>query len=286
MRVLRFLPLTLLVAGCGSSPPPELVQARSAYEQAANGPANRYAPADVESAKQTLGVAERSYDQNGDSQQTRDIAYAAERQARIAEARARTVAAIERRQKALTQAQQLRERQARTAEAQLSEAQKALESQRQALEHEQQARADAERRAAQAAADLARIATVKQEPQGMVITLPGGVLFASGKAEVLPAAQSKLSQVADALSKQELDAKIKVEGYTDSRGATSFNQDLSQRRADAVRDYFVAHGIAADRITAEGFGPAKPVADNATAEGRANNRRVEIVVENREAGVP
>ena len=69
-----------------------------------------------------------------------------------------------------------------------------------------------------------------------------------------------------------------VEGHTDSQGAAAFNQDLSQKRAESVRSYLVSHGIAADRITAQGFGPSRAVADNTSAEGRANNRRVEIVV--------
>ena len=69
-----------------------------------------------------------------------------------------------------------------------------------------------------------------------------------------------------------------VEGHTDSQGSASSNQDLSQRRAEAVRDYLVSRGIAGDRLTAQGFGPSRPIADNGTAEGRANNRRVEIVI--------
>jgi outer membrane protein OmpA-like peptidoglycan-associated protein len=88
----------------------------------------------------------------------------------------------------------------------------------------------------------------------------------------------KLNEVADALVKGDPDSKITVEGYTDSQGAASFNQDLSQKRAQSVRDYLVSRGIASDRVDAVGFGPDKPVADNASAEGRANNRRVEIVV--------
>lgn len=112
----------------------------------------------------------------------------------------------------------------------------------------------------------------------MVITLSGSVLFASGKSDVLPDAQTKLGNVATALSQQDPDSKIIVQGYTDSQGGQSFNQDLSQRRADSVRSYLVSHGLAADRVTAQGFGMGSPIADNASAEGRANNRRVEIVV--------
>jgi outer membrane protein OmpA-like peptidoglycan-associated protein len=70
-----------------------------------------------------------------------------------------------------------------------------------------------------------------------------------------------------------------VEGHTDSQGSASFNQDLSHRRAESVRLYLVSHGIAADRVTSEGLGLTRPIADNTSAEGRANNRRVEIIVQ-------
>ena len=113
----------------------------------------------------------------------------------------------------------------------------------------------------------------------MVITLSGGVLFQSAKSDLLPQALVKLNDVAQVLTRQDKDSKILVQGYTDSQGSQAFNQDLSQHRADAVRSYLVAHGIAGDRVTAQGFGPASPVADNASPEGRADNRRVEIVVQ-------
>jgi outer membrane protein OmpA-like peptidoglycan-associated protein len=164
------------------------------------------------------------------------------------------------------------------ARSQLNKQQQVITQEQQALAQERQRREDAEKRARQASADLANIASVKQEPRGMVITLSGSVLFASAQSTLLPEAQAKLSQVADALLKTDPDSKIVVQGYTDSQGPASFNQDLSQRRAQAVRDYLVTHGVAQDRVTAEGFGPANPVADNKSAEGRANNRRVEIVV--------
>ena len=113
----------------------------------------------------------------------------------------------------------------------------------------------------------------------MVITLSGAVLFTSAKADLSPGAQLKLNDVANALTQQDPDSKIVVEGHTDSQGSASNNQDLSQRRAQAVRDYLVTRGIATDRITAQGFGSTRSVADNTSTEGRANNRRVEIVVQ-------
>ncbi len=81
-----------------------------------------------------------------------------------------------------------------------------------------------------------------------------------------------------ALTSQDSESKMAVEGYTDSQGALAYNQDLSQRRAQSVCDYFVTRVIAGTRITAHGNGPSSPAADNSTADGRANNRRVEIVL--------
>jgi outer membrane protein OmpA-like peptidoglycan-associated protein len=145
--------------------------------------------------------------------------------------------------------------------------------------NERERREDADRRAAAANAALAGIGTVKQEPRGMVITLSGSVLFASNKSELLPSAQKKLGDVADALNKQDPQSKMIVEGHADSQGAAEYNQELSQRRAEAVRTYLVSRGISAERVSAQGFGLTRPIADNASAEGRANNRRVEIVVQ-------
>jgi outer membrane protein OmpA-like peptidoglycan-associated protein len=118
---------------------------------------------------------------------------------------------------------------------------------------------------------------LREEQRGLVLTLSGSVLFSSGKATLLPSAQDRLTQVAEALreSKHQL---ITIEGHTDSRGSLSFNQVLSAQRAEAVRHFLVSRGIAPERIRAVGMGPDRPVAENRTAEGRANNRRVEIVL--------
>lgn len=113
----------------------------------------------------------------------------------------------------------------------------------------------------------------------MVITLSGSVLFASAKSDLLPAAELKLNEVADVLTQQDPDSRIVIEGHTDSQGKADRNQVLSQQRAESVRAYLVSRGIAADRVTATGYGPTRPVADNKSAEGRANNRRVEIVIQ-------
>jgi outer membrane protein OmpA-like peptidoglycan-associated protein len=277
---LSVLATTALMVGCATAPPPQtLLAARANYERARTGPAAELDPTDLHTAKESLDAAEAYFDKEGDTEESRSMAYAAARRAEIAEAIAGVRSAE--RQKAMTLAQmQASQAQALSlTSAELGQAKGALATQGQQLQDEQRRRVDAEKRAAQAAADLAAFASVKQETRGMVITLNGSVLFASGKSELLPAAQAKLAEVANALTKQDPDAKIVIEGHTDSQGPASFNQDLSQHRADSVRTFLTSRGMAPDRITAVGFGPTRPIADNASAEGRANNRRVEIVVQ-------
>jgi len=277
MRTIKLTPALgalclLTAAGCAHNPPKELVDARTAYQQASGGIAQQENPAQLHTAHNALQEAEKSFEEDGDSQLTRDKAYIAMRKAQIAEVQAR-VAANEKR---LTELEQNMSEQQR---AELMRLRGQTQQQQAQLAASEAARQEAERRAEQAAADLARIATVKQEPRGMVITLSGSVLFASGKSELLPSAQAKLNEVARALSEQSKDSQIVVEGHTDSQGKETFNLDLSQRRAQAVRDYLVSHGVPEDRVRAQGLGFRQPVADNKTAEGRANNRRVEIVVQ-------
>jgi len=102
-----------------------------------------------------------------------------------------------------------------------------------------------------------------------------GASFATGSSKLLPGASSKLDEVVNAAN-QSQDIKLNVMGYTDSKGNAQSNLRLSQGRADAVKAYLVKKGVAADRISSKGFGSANPIADNATAEGRSANRRVEV----------
>ncbi len=142
----------------------------------------------------------------------------------------------------------------------------------------QQELRDSEKRAADALAELASLASLKEEERGLVLTLSGSVLFRSAESTLLPNAQVKLDQVAHALLAIRARNLI-VEGHTDSQGSDAYNQGLSQRRAEVVRDYLVQKGYPADRIQARGRGEGSPIANNASTEGRANNRRVEIVIE-------
>ena len=290
MKTISPLGLLLAIAGttgCASAiAPPELVSARTVYDRASKGPAASLNPTDLHTAKESLDAAEASFEKEGDSQVTRDLGYTAERRTETAESRARTMQATGEKEQVVAQMHATTAAQAKMSAAELARANQQLASKDQALQaqgsqlqNEVQRRQEAEKRTAQAASDLAKLASVKQETRGMVITLSGAVLFTSGKSELLPAAQVKLNEVAKALIEQDPDSKMVVEGHTDSQGTAASNQELSQKRAQAVRDYLVSRGIAGDRVTAQGFGPTRPIGENGSAEGRANNRRVEIVVQ-------
>lgn len=105
--------------------------------------------------------------------------------------------------------------------------------------------------------------------------------FASGKAEILPTSHDPLNRVGEVLSDWP-DAKVQIGGYTDSQGSTAFNATLSKRRADSVKKYLVGNfpKIRPGNLTTKGHGEANPIGDNATAEGRAQNRRVQFTLMN------
>jgi outer membrane protein OmpA-like peptidoglycan-associated protein len=293
MNMIHTSILVLFVAGCATvAAPKELMDARAANKRASEGPTARLDPTDLHTAKDSLDRAERSFANHGNSQEARDLSYTADLGFQTAESRTRTLETMSDRDRTVAKMQANIAANGQRANADLGRANQkianqgqalqnqgqALQNQGQMLQNETERRLEAEKKLAQAAADLARLGAVKNEPRGMVLTLAGGVLFVTNKSELLPSAQIKLNEVADALIKQDPNSTITVEGYTDSQGTASYNQELSQRRAQAVRDYLVSRGIASDRVTSQGYGLTKPVADNTSAEGRANNRRVEIVV--------
>jgi outer membrane protein OmpA-like peptidoglycan-associated protein len=279
------------LGACAHNTPQQLVDARSEYERVKNGPATQVAPAQLHEAKVALDHANQSFADDGDSPSTVDLAYVAQRKAEWAETEARI--ALNAQQKGQAEKDQLstavsngkmsREELARAQQAnalnqqQLQSNQQQLAQSADQLQQEKDARALAEQNAADAQAKLAQLAQVKEDERGKIITLNGSVLFTSGQSDLLDSARDRLKQVADAL-KTMGNHDITVEGFTDSRGSESLNQRLSERRAQAVRDYLAGQGVTPDKIKSEGMGKANPIADNKTAEGRAMNRRVEIVI--------
>jgi outer membrane protein OmpA-like peptidoglycan-associated protein len=160
-----------------------------------------------------------------------------------------------------------RDREAQNAQAQAQAAQsQAAAAQSQALAAQQQLASTQ-----QQLQDL----QAKQTERGMVLTL-GDVLFDTNKATLKPGADQKLERLATFMQNNPKERVI-VEGYTDSTGSEDHNQELSQRRAQAVADALAAHGVPAARYQAVGRGQAFPVATNSTSAGRQQNRRVEVV---------
>jgi outer membrane protein OmpA-like peptidoglycan-associated protein len=278
-RVTTSLSLLVLLGACGATlPPQELVDARKAYDRASKGMSAQLAPAELDTAKQALDKAEKSFEDEGDDPPTPDLAYIAERRALIAEAAAAKLAAERDAEKADKMFKDAQLDGLDKAKSDLSKERQAGEKTKAELSAEKVARAEAERKAAAAMASLAEVAKVKEEARGMVITLSGAVLFATGKYELLPIARDKLDEVAKALNDQGYKGML-VEGHTDSVGKASDNETLSLKRAESVRTYLVSRGIPSDKIRATGLGSSRSIADNSTPDGRANNRRVEIVVE-------
>jgi len=290
IRNISFLALPFFGLACATTDPPrDLVDARTEYQAANSGVAAKMNPAGLYEAKKSLDQANKAFEQDATSDNTRDLAYIALRKVQLASAQARIeVAGQEKaaseREKArleqkLTQSElaEVRRKLSEAEEQRRAEAEQ-LQSTSQQLETERQARLAAEKKAEEATANLAKIAMVKQEARGLVITLSGSVLFTSGRSTLLANARPKLDEVATALQKSDAE-KFVVEGHTDSIGSDATNEELSYRRAQTVHDYLIERGVPAEKIRAVGYGKSRPVADNTTAEGRANNRRVEIIIQ-------
>ncbi|MBI4833033.1 MAG: OmpA family protein [Candidatus Lindowbacteria bacterium] len=125
-------------------------------------------------------------------------------------------------------------------------------------------------------AELSQVAEVQRPSENeLVVTLRDKVLFDVNEYTLKPGAEDNLSKVADILIKYP-DSNIVVEGHTDSTGEETYNQWLSEKRAQSVANFLISRGVASIRITTMGYGETRPVATNDTPEGRQQNRRVEL----------
>jgi outer membrane protein OmpA-like peptidoglycan-associated protein len=274
-----------LGACAATTPTPELIGARQAYDQARTDKNAALVPDSVLSAKQALDKAESMHSDHPQSDEDRSFSYVAQRRAELSLALGANARAKQDESNSAAHYGTLQDNLRTSAVEKLGVARgevnqlgTALVQSQTGLAAETDARKAADARAARAMESLAKIAQIKEEARGMVITLSGQVLFVTGKAELLPSAQDQLGLVAKALQDQGEIKPIVVEGYTDSVGSDANNMKLSQARAEAVRSFLVSKGLPGDKLTANGRGKSNPVASNDTADGRANNRRVEIVV--------
>lgn len=135
------------------------------------------------------------------------------------------------------------------------------------------------------AKELEKIAETKRTEQGVLTKLKSDILFETGKAELKPQAQANITQMAEILKKYPEDI-LTIRGYTDSTGSNKINQPLSEKRAQAVRERLVASGVPAETVSTVGMGEQNPVAPNTTADGRSQNRRVEVEITVDESKVP
>jgi outer membrane protein OmpA-like peptidoglycan-associated protein len=269
----------LSLAACASVPAPrQLIDARAAYTEARLGKAAELAPAELHTARMALNAAEQAFVDDPESAETYTLSYVALRTAELVKVQAETKQHKAELDQAQRELDRLETEEIARTRSELVRTKHELASERQAREAAESRERDALQKLAAAAA-----LSVKEEPRGTVIVLPGSVLFTSGQYELTGEAQQKLSLIADTLAPQAKTHDIVVEGHTDSKGTPTSNQVLSENRARAVMDYLISRGVSANSITSVGIGQGRPVADNASVEGRANNRRVEIIIKPAEA---
>jgi outer membrane protein OmpA-like peptidoglycan-associated protein len=273
-KTLIFATVATLMGACAATPQrnEQLELARAQVQSLSAEPLAQQAAAhDLDAARVSLNQAETAQAQHQPVMQVDHLAYLARRHAdaglaRVDEARAKqeVARAQDERSRILLAS---RDREAQNAQAQAQAAQsQAAAAQSQALAAQQQLASTQ-----QQLQDL----QAKQTERGMVLTL-GDVLFDTNKATLKPGADQKLERLATFMQNNPKERVI-VEGYSDSTGSEDHNQELSQRRAQAVADALAAHGVPAARYQAVGRGQAFPVATNSTSAGRQQNRRVEVV---------
>jgi outer membrane protein OmpA-like peptidoglycan-associated protein len=287
--------LALALCACASAPRPNaaLESAHAAVRSAESDPnVTKYAALDLDMARKQLAIADDAALHHNDAAIDQP-AYLAAQNARLAEAHATAkaddarVAAGQGERDRIVLASRTREvdsakmaanvareqRDEATGEAarsQVNAARSQLDAERSQLDA---ARSQDETARLQAEVDALK---AKPTPRGLVLTL-GDVLFDTGRAQLNPGAGRKLDQLAQFLNEHK-DRRVQIDGFTDSVGTDSYNEDLSHRRADSVKSALLVRGVDSSRISTEGYGKAFPVANNVDSGGRQLNRRVEVII--------
>ena len=308
------LATTVLLGACAGTQqrPPELVRLQADLDRLHADPyVVQYAPQELRAADNAVAFLWAEGDEFGERVFDHNV-YLAQRMVGIAEATGHGLAAEARidalggeRELLIVQARSLETERARAAAARAqAEADAARYAAGRAISDAERERLDAmrarelaqrdaeeARRAAEMArleaerarAQLAQMETMitelkaEQTERGLVVTLDD-VLFEVDRADLKPGAMRDLRQLADALIRFP-ETEVSIEGHTDSTGTSEYNEDLSERRAAAVRNYLLAQGVDRRRLDTLGLGEHQPVASNDTAAGRQQNRRVEVVIQ-------
>lgn len=268
-RVLAILAVPLMLFGCATAEnrPSDAERVRAELTELQSDPqlATR-APVAIREAERAVAAAENA-EEDDDEAPVEHLAFVAHQKVEIARAQAQQRLYEDDRKRLIE------ERDRSRLEARTREAEMAREEARLAAQNATQSQEEA--------AELRRqmeSLNAKPTERGMVLTL-GDVLFETNEYVIKPGAHNNLDRLADFLKRYE-DRDVRIEGHTDSSGDDAYNMQLSERRADAVRQYLVSQGISPRRIVATGRGETTPVASNNTAGGRQLNRRVEIIIEN------
>lgn len=277
----------VLVTGCASNPKPdpETTALRSKLAELQGNPRiGPFAPTAFADADRAVVAAEQAARDKSSKKGKADyeqLTYLANSKIELAQAQAEQRASEEQFKGLSDKRTQVmldsRAREAMAAKASARNAQAEAEAAR-AEADSARAQADAARAQADRLRQQINDLNAKQTERGLVITL-GDVLFATGKADLKGGASANLGRLVAFLN-QYPERTVTVEGHTDSTGTDAVNRDLSQRRADAVKNYLVTAGIAPERIESVGKSSYMPIADNKTVTGRQQNRRVEIIISN------
>ena len=250
-----------MLAGCSTTPDrnARLEDARSSYRYAQDDPqVTGLAALELKEAGDALARADNAWTQRQDPVKVDHLAYVAQRKVAIA--------------------QETAKRKGAEASVSQSEAERAkiqLAGRTEEADQARQQAQNAETRTRQLESQLAELNANKTE-RGLVVTLHD-VLFDTNRARLKPGGIREVQKLADVLDKHP-QRTVAIEGFTDSTGSDERNQELSEQRANAVRDALLGMGISANRITTRGYGKSLPVASNATQAGRQLNRRVEILI--------
>jgi outer membrane protein OmpA-like peptidoglycan-associated protein len=267
MKLLTGMGLSLALCACASAPQPNIaLQNAHTAVAAAEADANvaKYAALDLDAARKDLAAADDAALHHKDALIAQP-AYLATQNARLAQRHAAAKA-----DDARVAAGQAERDQIMLA-ARSREVQSAKTATNNALDQRDQATEEA----ARLKAEVDQLKATPT-PRGLVMTL-GDVLFDTGRAELNPGASRKLDALAQFLNEHK-DRRVQIDGFTDSVGTDSYNEQLSRRRADAVKSALLSRGVDASRIGTEGYGKAYPVANNNDSGGRQLNRRVEVVI--------
>lgn len=279
---LIIISLALLTVGCGGPPAnnPLLEEAKSSFQEAENDSMIvTNAPVALKEAEEALQQSQQLWQEEANEELVSHYAYISKQKVAIARETAELNAAQDEVQRAESERQKVLIK-ARKAEA-LAAEQRAEEALSQAKKERKEAE-KARKRAEQLAQRVNEL-EAQQTERGLVLTL-GDVLFDFDKATLKPGGERAAQNLAQFLNEYPK-RNVMIEGFTDTIGSAAYNKKLSRRRADAVKQELMSQGISSSRIQIRGYGEQYPVASNNTEAGRQQNRRVEVIISDKDGNI-